>query len=157
MLPTLAHKIRKRNNPHSLVLTLLQRFRLTNSSIIAEMSQSTPRPSDYDHATNYPHPELLLPHPSLNLDFRMSVTLNPKISVGPTPFGHRNWISFTGGSWSGSWGSGSVLVRLVSLPEKAMLTPNSQGVKIANLSSLMELLILRRIISSKHTTIHRLI
>lgn len=40
----------------------------------------------------------------------MSVTLNPKISVGSTPFGHRNWISFTGGTWSGSWGSGIVLV-----------------------------------------------
>ncbi|PMD27587.1 hypothetical protein NA56DRAFT_139772 [Hyaloscypha hepaticicola] len=39
----------------------------------------------------------------------MSVTLNSRISVGPTPLGHRNWISFTGGSWSGSWGSGIVL------------------------------------------------
>ncbi|PQE07226.1 Outer membrane beta-barrel protein [Rutstroemia sp. NJR-2017a BVV2] len=39
----------------------------------------------------------------------MSVTLNPRISVGATPFGQRNWISFTGGMWSGSWGSGIVL------------------------------------------------
>ncbi|KAI9641837.1 hypothetical protein NHQ30_009699 [Ciborinia camelliae] len=61
------------------------------------------------HASAYPHPDLSLPHPSLNLDFRMSVSLNPRISVGPTPFGHRNWISFTGGMWSGSWGSGIVL------------------------------------------------
>ncbi|CAD6445559.1 a373e203-22aa-4f8e-a5a2-97250dee7a42 [Sclerotinia trifoliorum] len=60
-------------------------------------------------ASTYPHPDLSLPHPSLNLDFRMSVSLNPRISVGPTPFGHRNWISFTGGMWSGSWGSGTVL------------------------------------------------
>ncbi|KAM3075411.1 hypothetical protein ACMFMG_007152 [Clarireedia jacksonii] len=60
-------------------------------------------------ASNYPHPELSLPHPTLNLDFRMSVLLNPRISVGATPFGQRNWISFTGGTWSGSWGSGTVL------------------------------------------------
>ncbi|CZR68371.1 uncharacterized protein PAC_18270 [Phialocephala subalpina] len=70
-------------------------------------SEATPKASD--QASNYPHPSLSLPHPSLNLDFRMSVTLNPKISVGATPFGHRNWISFTGGTWSGSWGSGIVL------------------------------------------------
>ncbi|CAG8954308.1 hypothetical protein HYFRA_00005929 [Hymenoscyphus fraxineus] len=57
----------------------------------------------------YPHPDLTLPRPSLELDFRMAVGLNPRISVGPTPFGQRNWISFTGGSWSGSWGSGIVL------------------------------------------------
>ncbi|RDL40999.1 Uncharacterized protein BP5553_00978 [Venustampulla echinocandica] len=65
-------------------------------------SSSTP-------ASTYPHPDLSLPHPSLRLDFRMSVTLNPRISVGPTPLGHRNWISFTGGTWFGSWGSGIVL------------------------------------------------
>jgi hypothetical protein len=40
----------------------------------------------------------------------MSVALQPRVSVGPTPFGHRNWISFTGGTWSGSWGSGIVMV-----------------------------------------------
>ncbi|KAG4026740.1 hypothetical protein MFRU_037g00510 [Monilinia fructicola] len=71
-----------------------------------------PRALELDANTQtsaYPHPDLSLPHPSLNLDFRMSVSLNPRISVGPTPFGHRNWISFTGGTWSGSWGSGIVL------------------------------------------------
>lgn len=72
-----------------------------------QSEESTPRPCDY--ATSYPAPDLSLPHPTLNLDFRMSVTLHPKISVGPTPFGHRNWISFTGGMWSGCWGSGIVL------------------------------------------------
>jgi len=73
----------------------------------------TLRPRDPDaltpSAASYPHPNLSVPHPSLRLDFRMSVTLNPRISVGLTPSGHRNWISFTGGSWSGSWGSGIVL------------------------------------------------
>jgi hypothetical protein len=71
----------------------------------------TPRPTDNSApVSTYPHPNLSLPHPSLSLDFRMSVALNPKISVGPTPFGHRNWISFVGGTWSGSWGTGIVLV-----------------------------------------------
>jgi len=69
--------------------------------------EATPKASD--HMSHYPHPSLSLPHPSLSHDFRMSVTLNPRISVGPTPLGHRNWISFTGGTWSGSWGSGIVL------------------------------------------------
>ncbi|EME85801.1 uncharacterized protein MYCFIDRAFT_131195 [Pseudocercospora fijiensis CIRAD86] len=50
-----------------------------------------------------------LPIPNLNLDFRMSVSLNPKISLGDSgPWGARNWISFHGGTWSASWGSGSV-------------------------------------------------
>ncbi|KAE8442341.1 hypothetical protein EG329_003474 [Mollisiaceae sp. DMI_Dod_QoI] len=71
------------------------------------IDEATPKASD--HSSSYPHPSQSLPHPSLYLDFRMSVTLNPKISVGPTPLGHRNWISFTGGTWSGSWGSGIVL------------------------------------------------
>jgi hypothetical protein len=79
-----------------------------SSTSIAKMAESTPKASD--HNSNYPHPSLSLPHPTLSLDFRMSVTLNPRISVGPTPLGHRNWISFTGGRWSGSWGSGIVLV-----------------------------------------------
>ncbi|KAK0110364.1 hypothetical protein ONS96_001978 [Cadophora gregata f. sp. sojae] len=70
-------------------------------------TEATPRASD--QASHYPYPDLSLPHPSLHLDFRMAVTLNPRISVGPTPFGHRNWISFTGGKWSGSWGSGICL------------------------------------------------
>ncbi|TVY40614.1 UPF0311 protein [Lachnellula subtilissima] len=71
-------------------------------------NETTPRPANHA-AELYPHPHLYLPHPSLNLEFRMSVTLNPRISLGPTPFGHRNWVSFTGGKWSGSWGFGKVL------------------------------------------------
>lgn len=50
-----------------------------------------------------------LPIPKLDLDFRMSVSLNPKISLGEHgPWGPRNWISFSGGNWSASWGSGFV-------------------------------------------------
>ncbi|TKA68358.1 hypothetical protein B0A49_06605 [Cryomyces minteri] len=53
--------------------------------------------------------DITLPTPSLVLDFRMSVTLNPKISVGKGIWGQRNWISFTGGRWSATWGQGTVV------------------------------------------------
>lgn len=101
--------------PQRLTLFLLFRFLID----LLKMAGSTPKASD--HNSHYPHPSLSLPHPSLSLDFRMSVTLN-RISVGPTPLGHRNWISFTGGSWSGSWGSGIVLVCSFILHTEALLT-----------------------------------
>ncbi|KAK5006615.1 hypothetical protein LTR28_006287 [Elasticomyces elasticus] len=50
-----------------------------------------------------------IPVPALTLDFRMSVQLNPKISVGGGPWGQRNWISFSGGMWAATWGSGTVV------------------------------------------------
>jgi hypothetical protein len=53
---------------------------------------------------------LQLPTPSLELDFRMSIKLNPRVPVGPALFGNRNWISFTGGQWAGRWGKGIVIV-----------------------------------------------
>lgn len=52
--------------------------------------------------------KLDLPSPQLDLDFRMSVALNPKISLGEGPWGARNWISFQGGNWTASWGNGTV-------------------------------------------------
>jgi hypothetical protein len=53
---------------------------------------------------------LSLPTPTLQLDFRMSVTINPKIDIGEGPWGQRNWISFSGGRWNATWGSGTVEV-----------------------------------------------
>lgn len=53
---------------------------------------------------------LQLPTPSLELDFRMSVKLNPRVSLGQGMFGERSWISFVGGSWAGRWGKGIVIV-----------------------------------------------
>jgi Protein of unknown function (DUF3237) len=53
---------------------------------------------------------LQLPTPSLELDFRMSIKLNPRVSLGPGLFGERNWVSFVGGSWAGRWGKGNVIV-----------------------------------------------
>ncbi|KAK5089539.1 hypothetical protein LTR24_006093 [Lithohypha guttulata] len=55
---------------------------------------------------------LSLPTPSLDLDFRMSIKLNPKVSVGSSTGssgGQRNWISFIGGQWAGRWGKGIVI------------------------------------------------
>ena len=51
-----------------------------------------------------------IPKPSLERDFQMSVQLNPKISVGPGIWGHRNWVSFISGHWNGRWGKGTVVV-----------------------------------------------
>lgn len=55
-------------------------------------------------------PTLNLPTPSLDLDFRIAVQLNPIIPVGEGPWGKRNWISFKGGQWSAKWGRGTVEV-----------------------------------------------
>ncbi|KAK2765040.1 hypothetical protein FQN54_008739 [Arachnomyces sp. PD_36] len=52
---------------------------------------------------------LQLPTPSLELDFRMCVKLNPKVNVGAGIWGNREWVTFVGGQWAGRWGKGIVL------------------------------------------------
>ncbi|EER29891.1 hypothetical protein CPC735_012090 [Coccidioides posadasii C735 delta SOWgp] len=52
---------------------------------------------------------LQLPAPALELDFRMSLKLNPTLSVGPGVWGQRDWITFVGGQWAGRWAKGIVL------------------------------------------------
>ncbi|GES63098.1 Rad21/Rec8 N terminal domain protein [Aspergillus terreus] len=52
---------------------------------------------------------LQIPAPTLELDFRMSIKMNPKVSVGPSIWGHRDWVTFVGGQWAGRWGKGIVL------------------------------------------------
>ncbi|CAG8185482.1 unnamed protein product [Penicillium salamii] len=52
---------------------------------------------------------LQIPAPTLELDFRMSIKMNPKVSVGPGIWGQREWVSFLGGQWAGRWGKGIVL------------------------------------------------
>lgn len=54
---------------------------------------------------------LQIPAPTLELDFRMSIKMNPKVAVGPSIWGNRDWVSFLGGQWAGRWGKGIVLVR----------------------------------------------
>jgi Protein of unknown function (DUF3237) len=72
-----------------------------------------------------------LPTPSLELDFRMSVKLNPSVSVGPGMFGHRNWISFIGGSWAGRWGKGVVIVSRASLPLTRSLPDTARWTRLS--------------------------
>ncbi|KAH7349689.1 hypothetical protein B0T11DRAFT_358627 [Plectosphaerella cucumerina] len=57
------------------------------------------------------HASLPLPTPSLTLDFRIAVDLNPLLPVGthPGPFGQRNWISFSGGTFAATWATGTVV------------------------------------------------
>ncbi|KAK2747241.1 hypothetical protein FQN55_005236 [Onygenales sp. PD_40] len=52
---------------------------------------------------------LQLPQPSLELDFRMSVKLNPTVAVGQGIWGQRDWVTVHGGQWAGRWGKGVVL------------------------------------------------
>ena len=55
---------------------------------------------------------LVLPPPQLELDFRISLKLNPKVPVGSSSAslsGQRNWISIIGGQWAGRWGKGIVI------------------------------------------------
>lgn len=61
---------------------------------------------------------LQIPTPSLELDFRMSIKLNPKVSVGAGIWGQRDWITFIGGQWAGRWGKGVVLVSALDLSFK---------------------------------------
>ena len=75
---------------------------------------------------------LQLPAPALELDFRMSVKLNPGVSVGSGMFGHRNWVSFIGGQWAGRWGKGIVIVSRTTSAIFHALTDPSLAVKILN-------------------------
>ncbi|KAB8075626.1 hypothetical protein BDV29DRAFT_171493 [Aspergillus leporis] len=52
---------------------------------------------------------LQIPAPTLELDFRMSIKMNPKVSVGQSLWGQRDWVTFVGGQWAGRWGKGIVL------------------------------------------------
>lgn len=58
---------------------------------------------------------LQIPAPSLDLDFRMSIKMNPKVPVGQSIWGHRDWVSFIGGQWAGRWGKGIVLVSCLTV------------------------------------------
>ena len=55
---------------------------------------------------------LQIPAPTLELDFRISIKLNPKIAVGSALYGHRDWVSIVGGQWAGRWGKGIIIVSL---------------------------------------------
>lgn len=52
------------------------------------------------------------PKPSMAYDMHIECDLNPRIHVGAGPWGQRNWISFTGGTFTAEWGSGVIEVRV---------------------------------------------
>ncbi|KAK3990390.1 hypothetical protein QBC44DRAFT_325662 [Cladorrhinum sp. PSN332] len=52
---------------------------------------------------------LSLPTPTLELDFRISIRVKPKLSAGHGNFGRESWISCVGGQWAGRFGKGVVL------------------------------------------------
>ncbi len=52
---------------------------------------------------------LAIPAPIINLDFRMSIRVKPKLNVGIGNFGRLGWVSCVGGQWAGRWGKGTVL------------------------------------------------
>lgn len=53
---------------------------------------------------------IALPAPSIDLDFRLSIRVKPKINVGAGSFGWQSWVSCVGGQWAGRWGKGVLLV-----------------------------------------------
>lgn len=52
--------------------------------------------------------DIKIPKPKGTHDLRITVDLHPKISVGRSEWGQRNWIAFAGGRWTATWGRGTV-------------------------------------------------
>lgn len=69
---------------------------------------------------------LQLPTPTLELDFRMSIKVNPRISIGTGSFGHRDWVGIVGGQWAGRWGKGIIIVSTLRHQKHIRLTINFQ-------------------------------
>lgn len=87
---------------------------------------------------------LQIPVPTLDLDFRMSIKMNPKVPVGQSVWGHRDWVSFIGGQWAGRWGKGIVLVSLVhaicsTQPHTNGFQPGGQDSQIVTKDSVTKL------------------
>jgi hypothetical protein len=58
------------------------------------------------------HPSLSLPPPLLEVDFRMRVVLNPNVATMAVGDDFKRWTTFTDGVWSGSTGTGCVVVSM---------------------------------------------
>ncbi|KAK4144862.1 uncharacterized protein C8A04DRAFT_11142 [Dichotomopilus funicola] len=52
---------------------------------------------------------LVLPVPTIDVDFRMSIRVKPKLSIGPNASVRQSWVSCVGGQWAGNWGKGIFL------------------------------------------------
>ncbi|KFX99825.1 hypothetical protein V490_01643 [Pseudogymnoascus sp. VKM F-3557] len=57
----------------------------------------------------FPHPLHSLPVPELVFDFRMSIKHSPYVRLGTSSAEIKNWIPINGGTWSGTFGSGTVV------------------------------------------------
>lgn len=96
-----------------------------DNSIIREAAthvNGTPTPSKVPGARSFQIPQapsIQVPKPGLERDFRMSVRVNPKISVGPSIWGQRNWVTFIDGHWNGRWGKGTVVVSCFPAPSSS--------------------------------------
>lgn len=58
---------------------------------------------------NYTTAAFPLPAPTSKLDFRIVVTISGRLPVGPGPFGQRNWVAISGGTWAATWGKGTIV------------------------------------------------
>lgn len=78
---------------------------------------------------------LQIPAPTLELDFRISIKLNPKISVGSALYGHRDWVSIVGGQWAGRWGKGIIIVSRDMSPSLNLFPAHNQHYMTDNFSA----------------------
>lgn len=80
------------------------------------MKTARPPSKEYMETMSKLHPNLSLPPPQLEVDFRMRVVLSTTVATMATESGSKDWTTFREGVWSGSLGTGSVVVRY-SKPE----------------------------------------
>lgn len=58
---------------------------------------------------NYTTDAFPLPAPTTKLDFRIVVEISGRLPLGPGPFGQRNWVAISGGTWAATWGKGTIV------------------------------------------------
>lgn len=69
-----------------------------------------PPSKEYMEIMSKLHPGLSLPPPQLEVDFRMKVMLDTNAATTSVDSESRSWTSFIEGVWSGSLGTGSIVV-----------------------------------------------
>lgn len=70
---------------------------------------------------HFPNRDLLFSMPELRLDFRIVVTLNPKLRRSEIK-ANMEVVTVAGGKWSGTFGNGSVMVCVDSTYKTIYLT-----------------------------------
>lgn len=59
---------------------------------------------------HFPYPQMSIPQPQLDFDFRMKVVLNTQSASVAVNDGFKQWTTISGGMWSGHFGYGVVVV-----------------------------------------------